>query len=370
MINIPYDFNGTVKYEDYNSVINRIKKFNNYKIFGKDQSGLYDMYYIQMGNEEKPVIMFMASMHGTEWQGTQYSLSFMEQLRDNTFPDDDFRDYLLNNFNIIYVPVLNPYGYDRVLKGEYGEYTSGNYEARYNANGIELNSDFFTFNEQESRNMKKIIDEYKPFAFLDIHMYQPDYNAAYGRNAIMASGQQSIEGYQDATLPYRNLWKTSMENYLGEEITSWTNILSPTSGLARAYVARSKNPYTEFTLSYICEVVRPAYRNRDGQMKLIRPLTDEEIFKYGFTHIYLFLKTSTMYYEDYKDKNNNDNGIIKEQLYKIELDHKTVFFERDEKGITNKIIEEYKDCCDNMIIETVFLRDGEGKVFNIIREKK
>ena len=368
MIEFDYDFSGSFSYERYAEVINRVKDFPYYKSFGMDQSGDYEMFYIGLGTEGKPVIMLMASMHGTEWQATQYSMYFMEQIRDNTFPDVDFRNYLLENFFIVYVPMLNPHGYDRVLQGEYGEYTSGNYDARHNANGIELNSDFYSFNERESRNLRELGEKYKPFSFLDMHMFQPDYSVSYDRNAILASGQQDIPGYQKATLPYRDIWKESMENYLGEEITVWGNLLSSTSGLARGYFGRQKNPFTEFTLSYITEIVRPAYKNRDGEMKLIRKLTNEEIYKYGFTHLYLFFKTSTQYYEDNKDSGDTD-VFPTDYVYKIKMDHKTVTFTRNIEGIVLEILEEYDETCDNMIIKTTFDRNSEGNVTNILREK-
>src|SRR5699024_652544 len=368
MIEIEHDFSGTFEYERYAEVVNRIKDFERWEIFGKDQSGTYDMYFISLGNVEKPVMMLMTSMHGTEWQPVQYTMYFMEQLRDNTFPDVNFRNELLENYHIIFVPMLNPHGMDRADTGEYGIYTSGNYDARYNANGIELNGDFYPFNKQESRNMKKLQERFTPFTFVDMHMYQPDYGVAYGRRAIMASGQQNIEGYQNATLKYRNEWKNSLENYMGEEITSWSNLLGETSGLARGFFGRQENPYTKFTLSYITELPRPAYRNREGEMKLIRLLTNEEFYKYGFAHVYLFFKTSMMYYEE-NEGTGSTNNDFKDLVNRIEMEHKTIFLERDDEGLLLSYTEEYDETCNNMIIETELLRNEKGYLKDVIRTK-
>src|SRR5699024_6448187 len=105
MIDIPYDFIGTVEYQRYSDVIERIGQFDDYYTIGKDQSGEFDMYMIRLGKRDKPTLLITAGIHGTEWQGTQYSLSFMEQIRDNTFPDTNFRDFLLGSFQIVYILV-------------------------------------------------------------------------------------------------------------------------------------------------------------------------------------------------------------------------------------------------------------------------
>lgn len=293
MINIPYEFKGTVEYQNYKTVVERIEKFDRFYKIGKDQSGTYDMYLIELGNASKPCIFITGSMHGTEWHGTQYSLKFFEDLRDNTFPDIDFRNFVLNNFCIAYIPMLNPYGMDRVTD----EYVQFNNNARYNVNGVELNYDFYYLTQQESKNVAEQIRKYKPFAYLDMHMFQPDYSVGYGSKFILANGQRETDNVRD-------LWRDSFENYAGEKMTVWTNTLTPDSGLARAYVARQTNPYTPHTLSYITEFVRPAYI--DGEF--IEPLTKAEIFKYGTASLYLFFKTSIQYFiqnvtaEEYKSQ--------------------------------------------------------------------
>ncbi|MFB4471785.1 phage tail protein [Oceanobacillus caeni] len=293
MIEIPYEFRGTVEYQNYQTVVERIEKFDRFYKIGKDQSGTYDMYLIELGNASKPCIFITGSMHGTEWHGTQYSLKFFEDLRDNTFPDIDFRNFVLNNFCIAYIPMLNPYGMDRVTD----EYVQFNNNARYNVNGVELNYDFYDLTQQESKNVAEQIRKYKPFAYLDMHMFQPDYSVGYGSKFILANGQRETDNVRD-------LWRDSFENYAGEKMTVWTNTLAPDSGLARAYVARQTNPYTPHTLSYITEFVRPAYI--DGEF--IEPLTKAEIFKYGTASLYLFFKTSIQYFiqnvtaEEYKSQ--------------------------------------------------------------------
>src|SRR5699024_3515814 len=202
MINIPYDFKGTVKYERYDKVVERIEKFDDYYAIGYDESGKFEMYVVQMGNPTKPTFLITGSMHGTEWQGTQYSLQVMEQLRDNTFPDKDFRDFLLNNFYVLYIPVMNPWGYDRTTPHEP---TSRN-RGRYTSTVTELNHDFADFTQAEYRNTKKIMDEYKPFAYLDLHLQGSGMAGNEGNNIIIGNGQR-------ATNDVRDEWGDSLEAY-------------------------------------------------------------------------------------------------------------------------------------------------------------
>ena len=373
MINIPYTFSGTVEYETYEQVKNRAKKFDSYEVFGLDQSGMYEVFFISLGKPTNPCMLITSAMHPPEWQGISYTMAMMEQLRDNTYPDKSLRDDILNNYYLVYVPIMQPYGLDRVLLNKYGIYHSGG-EGRRNVNGVDLNSDFYTFNEQESRNIRLLGNRVKPFAYLDVHMYQPDYPSASGRNAIIAGGQQSWGDYNKVTRPITNEWKKSMENYIGESITQWTNILSETSGLARAHFAKQKNPYTPYTLSYISEIVRPAYRNRNGTQTFIRKLSDSNIYKYGQVHNYLFLKTSIKYFEEYGDSDgnngsDNDNEESSSGLvYKIETPQKTVFVKRDSQGVATSLEEIYK-MGRRPNIRTTITRNSKGEVYKINREE-
>lgn len=363
VINIPYDFPGTVEYQDYKTVVERIEKFDRFYKIGKDQSGTYDMYLIELGNRSKPCLFITGSMHGTEWHGTQYSMKFMEDLRDNTFPDTNFRDFVLNNFCIAYIPMINPYGMDRV-NDEYSQY---NYEARYNVNAVELNGDFYYLTQQESKNVAEQINKYKPFAYLDMHMFQPDYNVGYGRRFIMANGQRETDDVRD-------VWRDSFEKYAGEEMTVWTNTLAPDNGLARGYAARQSNPYTPHTLAYITEFVRPAYI--DGEF--IEPLTKAEIFKYGTASLYLFFKTSIQYFiqnvttEEYKsqtmfvrDLNGKEYHLQATTTHDFELNgNQSLTFEVLPTKINNRFISDISEMWevidDNDVVHKVVYCKKQG----------
>ncbi|GIO23437.1 DUF2817 domain-containing protein [Oceanobacillus sp. J11TS1] len=282
-IKVPYGFSGDLKYKDYSEVEEEIHQFDHVTEIGKDESGNYDMHMIELGNREKPSILITAGMHGSEWQGTLYSLQFMEDLRDGTFPDEEFRERLLSEYHIIYIPVVNPYGFDRAIPYQLNS-------GRYNSNGEDLNRDFYNFTQAESQNVKVVMDIFKPFAYLDIHMMQSQYSANGGNNIVLGNGQKQTDKYFDYIAE-------SIRSYADQPLTKWgapayENPINP--GLSRTYMRNQTNPYTPYTLSYIFELAKQVDRDTGFDA----PLSDQQIIDYGMAGLYLFLYTSAMYFED------------------------------------------------------------------------
>src|SRR5699024_700790 len=185
------------------------------------------------------------------------------------------------NFQIIYIPVMNPWGYDRTTPHEPKSRNRG----RRNSNDVDLNSDFKSFTQAESINTKKVMDEFKPFAYLDLHLQTHDMGGNEDNNIIVGNGQYETDYVKEE-------WIDSLENYTGQSVTNWQGYTNLKNGLSRTYMRDYINPYTPHTLSYIVELMRP--EERDGE--LIAPLSDEQIFKFGSASLYLFFKTSMKYF--------------------------------------------------------------------------
>jgi hypothetical protein len=275
---IPYKFGGSVSYDDYDTIVQRINQFDNVTNIGKDESGIYDIYCIEMGNLDKPTILVEASLHGTEWQGTSFSMRFMEELRDNTFPDKAFRSKLLSMFHIAYIPVLNPYGYDTQPS------TESDVEGRYNSNGVDLNQDFDNFTQAESQHAKSIMDSMKPFAFLDIHLMRNGMDGSDDLMYILGNGQSAMNILRNSII---KTW----EFYTSDPIKTWSG--PSATGLARHYMKEQTNPHTKETLSYISEIVRPVDYGGGG---LDAPLSDSQIMEAGMYIVYLFFLSSMEFF--------------------------------------------------------------------------
>ncbi|WP_416147534.1 M14 family zinc carboxypeptidase [Salipaludibacillus sp. HK11] len=278
---IPYKFEGEVAYQPYSAVESRINAFNDVSVIGKDASGDFNMYLIELGDKSKPTIMVLASLHGSEWQSTQYTLTFMEQLRDNILEDQAFRDVLLDEFHIAYIPVGNPWGYERTRP-------HARLRGRKNANRVNLNRDFKAFSQQESQNIKKIMDDLKPFSYIDCHLMAPKKDGGQNYQDLIVG---NVDG---ASNIYRDFIADSLSLFAGRPVERWderTNEMH--QGLSRRYLVGKNNPYTADTFTYILEIYRPV---DDGE-GVIRYLSDHEIKKFGMAGLYFFLQASMKHYQ-------------------------------------------------------------------------
>lgn len=278
VLRFPYKINEPVKFQLYNDVLTRLSKFSTLKVIGKDQSGTYDMHSIELGNPIKPTFLIISCMHPPEQAAMQYTLKFMEMLRDNTFPDKAFRAKLLQQFHIVYVPITNPWGYAQLTDPMVKETPF-----RFNVNGVELNDDFYNFTQQESINIKVLVESEKPFMFLDTHMFSSGMSSANGKNLIIGNGQYATSRIQDRIA-------RSWSLYSGEGVQQWDPFWTEPSGLAREFVRDQPNPHTPHTLSYITELIRPNHEVPNT------PLSDIERMNNGIASLYFFFKTSMDYF--------------------------------------------------------------------------
>ena len=328
-------FYGKTEYVPYNEIVDRIKSFQNHSVIGKDQSEEYDMYMIELGDRENPTIFITASLHGTEWQSTIYTMDFLEQLEKNTFPDNEFRDYLIDNFHIACIPVVNPWGYNETTEHAI---TLG----RRNSRGVDINRDFYDFTEKESQNTREQMLRFKPFAYLDSHLIR----TSSDRSQLLIVGNGQPE-----TNYLKEIWSNLLKIHSGYDVLQWEGYENLTKGLSRRFMRDQQNDYTPYTLSYITEITRPVNETRG----FVAPLTDYEIYNFGMVNIFLFLKTSIQYF--------------KEHNYSL-VDHvisptKSTVVKRNMDGIAYSIVE--NDSIST--IETTFVRDELGIVQSLNRQE-
>ncbi len=110
------------------------------------ESGEYDDW--------KTPLLVNNNIHGNEWEGTDASLQVLDRL---AFSDDDEVEDLLDEHVIAFVVTNNPDG--RVAG------------TRQNANGFDVNRDYITGSQPESRAVRDQIVRYNPLTMLDEHGY-------------------------------------------------------------------------------------------------------------------------------------------------------------------------------------------------------
>ncbi|MEH7254266.1 M14 family zinc carboxypeptidase [Neobacillus niacini] len=134
--------------------------------FGKIQSLRKQMFknpgkaqdWITNNPDFKVPIMINGSIHGTEFAGTDAILQLIERFA--TENDQETKNILANNI-LIFNVVQNP---------------DGRVDAtRFNGEGIDLNRDFITQSQPETRETVELIKEWNPMVFLDTHGYVKNY---------------------------------------------------------------------------------------------------------------------------------------------------------------------------------------------------
>ncbi|WP_347551236.1 M14 family zinc carboxypeptidase [Pseudalkalibacillus hwajinpoensis] len=117
--------------------------------------------FIEKHPDFKVPVMINASIHGTEFVGSDAALQLIERFAT---ADDAKTKELLENHILIFNVVANP---------------DGRIDAtRFNGNGIDLNRDFITQSQVETKHTVELIKEWNPMVFLDLHGYVKAYGGA------------------------------------------------------------------------------------------------------------------------------------------------------------------------------------------------
>ncbi|PSL41354.1 zinc carboxypeptidase [Planomicrobium soli] len=114
--------------------------------------------WIKKNTDFKVPIMINGSIHGTEFIGSDAVIQLIERFA--TGNDEETKTILDNNI-LIFNVVANP---------------DGRVDAtRFNSEGIDLNRDFITQSQPETRQTVDLITEWNPMVFLDTHGYVKNY---------------------------------------------------------------------------------------------------------------------------------------------------------------------------------------------------
>ncbi|MCF6408146.1 M14 family zinc carboxypeptidase [Pseudalkalibacillus salsuginis] len=114
--------------------------------------------FIEKHPDFKVPVMINGSIHGTEFVGTDATLQLIERFATGK---DDKTKQILENHILVFNVVANP---------------DGRIDAtRFNGNGIDLNRDFITQSQVETKHTVNLIKEWNPMIFLDLHGYVKSY---------------------------------------------------------------------------------------------------------------------------------------------------------------------------------------------------
>jgi Zinc carboxypeptidase len=111
----------------------------------------------RMGGNVKVPLFIQSGIHGNESEGVDSSLMIIERLATTPTGTDPEVDAILNNSIVLFNVVQNPDG--RVLN------------QRTNGNSFDLNRDFLTQSQSETRASVRIMQRWLPPEVLDLHGY-------------------------------------------------------------------------------------------------------------------------------------------------------------------------------------------------------
>lgn len=114
---------------------------------------------------KKPLLLVQAGIHAGEIDGKDAGMML---LRDIAFGN---KKYLLDKVNFLFIPILNVDGHERTsLYNRPNQRGPENMGYRTNAQNLNLNRDYAKIDTREIRAVIKVINEYDPDLYMDIHV--------------------------------------------------------------------------------------------------------------------------------------------------------------------------------------------------------
>ncbi|MDG3582099.1 M14 family metallopeptidase [Galbibacter pacificus] len=126
------------------------------------------IHTIYIGNGKKRILMW-SQMHGNESTTTKAVLDLLCFIQNN----EAFRTYIINNFTLCIIPMLNPDGA--------AAYT------RVNSNEVDLNRDAQNLSQPESRLLRNVFNEFEPHFCFNLHDQRTIFSAGKSRHPATVS---------------------------------------------------------------------------------------------------------------------------------------------------------------------------------------
>jgi hypothetical protein len=197
---------------------------------GKASDG-QSIFSLNLGDPHKPLFLFIAMLHGTEWEPGYGLITFARFMAVNGHAGQF--DY--NKYSLKIIPCLNPFGYEGYkrlnangvnlnLNGSsfWKEFTgSGNNGDGTNGPGQPYWKGTSPFSEPETKIFKKICDEHTIHCLVDFH---GNANARYNKMVILpVTGTKNnlnkarmTTQYLNAALKDRYIFKQNAENVFSQ----------------------------------------------------------------------------------------------------------------------------------------------------------
>lgn len=118
----------------------------------------------------KEVILINANIHAGEVEGKEASLMLIRELVQGK------HDELLRNQVVLFIPIFNPDGNEKMAKGNRRDNGPEKAGVRYNGQGLDLNRDFIKQESPEVKGLVAVLRKWDPVLFVDMHTTDGSYH--------------------------------------------------------------------------------------------------------------------------------------------------------------------------------------------------
>jgi hypothetical protein len=239
---------------------------------------------------KKYPVLIMANIHAGEIEGKEATLILMREILEGKM------GYLLKNQTILFIPIFNPDGNDKIAKGHRGDNGPEEAGVRYNGQGYDLNRDYIKLETPEVRGLiGEVFNKWDPILFVDMHTTDGSYhqepvtyapnNAPQGDNvltdfmwkeALPKISNILMKKYKIMSIPYGN-FKDRKEPtkgwvnhaYLARYGTCYYGLRNRFSILDENYAHADYKTRVIGALSFIKSILEYTNENMDKLVKLV-----------------------------------------------------------------------------------------------------
>lgn len=194
----------------------------------------------------KPTVLVQAGIHSGEIDGKDAGLMLLRDISQGK------EIALIQQVNLLFIPILSADGHERASRyNRVNQRGPENMGWRTNSRNLNLNRDYTKLETKELQAVVKVINEYKPDLYIDVHVTDGEdyqYDITYGYNLDFASDSPNIAAWL----------KNKMSVYLDSELKAWGHTPGP------LIFAMDKKDFAKGIAGWIAS---PRYSNGYGDVR-------------------------------------------------------------------------------------------------------
>jgi hypothetical protein len=162
-----------------------------------------------ISSNSKPTLLVQAGIHSGEIDGKDAGFMLLRDIVSGK------EAALIKQANLVFIPILSVDAHERSSAyNRVNQRGPDNMGWRTNSLNLNLNRDYAKVDTQEIQAVIKVINDYKPHLYLDVHVTDGEdyqYDITYGYNRAFASQSPQIARWLD----------TKLTPYIDQQLTDW-----------------------------------------------------------------------------------------------------------------------------------------------------